>query len=187
MSTQIAWIVIIPLLAWSSGCAAMAPPAPTPGRIADANLPLETTFGPPSQAGFGSAVFVESLERPQDLEAAALRWYRHFVGQQWNKTGEAAWMATWRRVYARDSGQGRGVVAELRAIADPAARSSVGVLLDGHDHPDAAMKALSAVYDDPAMESLQVYALGDGAALSGVLIAGRARSGTATFLLFLMD
>lgn len=61
------------------------------------------------------------------------------------------------------------------------------MLLNGHDKPDAARRALSAVYDDAGMELVQVYTLGDGAALSGVLIAGRARSGAATLLVFLMD
>ena len=187
MSTRIAQIVISLLVGWSSGDAAVSPPAPASGRVADTSPTLQAVFGPPSQAAFGSAVFVEQLARSQDLEAAAQRWYCHFLGKQWHEAGEANWMAAWRRVYTRDPGDGRRIVAELRAIPDPAARLSIAVLLEGHENPDAAMKALSAVYDDPAMGSLQVFTLGDGAALSEVLIAGRARSGAATFLVFLMD
>ena len=61
------------------------------------------------------------------------------------------------------------------------------MLLDGHEKPDAARQALSAVYDDAGMELVYVYTLGDGAVLSGVLIAGRDRNGAATLLVFLMD
>jgi len=151
------------------------------------NPALETVFGPPSQSGFGSAVFSEQVDQAQDLEAAAQRCYRHFLGKQWEQFGEAAWMASWRRVYLREPGGSRSTVAELRAIADPETRLSVNVLLDGHENPGAAIQALSTAYDDAAMENLEVYTLGDGAALSGVLIAGRTRGGAATFLVFLMD
>ena len=96
-------------------------------------------------------------------------------------------MAAWQRVYARPPGIRGDIVAELRGIQDPEARSSISMLLDGHETPGAGKQALSAVYDDAGMENIHVYTLGDGAALSGVLIAGRARSGATTLLVFLMD
>jgi hypothetical protein len=42
--------------------------------------------------------------------------------------------------------------------------------------------------DDPAVTELRVFNLGDGGAMSGILVAGR-RAGTAdaTFLVFLLD
>jgi hypothetical protein len=170
-----------------SGCSTTTGPAPSSTEQASRTATLQAVFGPPSQAGFGSAVFAEKVDRPQDLEPAAKRAYRHFLGPRWAEAGEAVWMAPWQRVYARAPGGRATIVAELRAIENPAARSSISMLLDGHEKPDAARQALSAVYDDAGMELVQVYALGDGAALSGVLIAGRSPSGAATLLVFLMD
>ena len=51
-----------------------------------------------------------------------------------------------------------------------------------------ARAALAAAYDDPAVTDLRVYNLGDGGAMSGLLVAGyRKGTGEATFLVFLMD
>ena len=47
--------------------------------------------------------------------------------------------------------------------------------------------ALSAAYDGPAVTELRFFNLGDGGAMSGLLIAARRDSGQATFLVFLMD
>jgi hypothetical protein len=168
-----------------SGCTAV--PAPSSPQRVDGATILQAVFGPPSQTGFGSAVFTERAERPQDLEAAARRCYRQFLGKQWAKAGESVWMAPWRRVYARPPGLRADIVSELRGIQNPAARSAIATMLDGHDKPDAATQALSGVYDVAEMESVEVYTLGDGEALSGVLIAGRTSSGSATLLVFLMD
>ena len=171
----------------ASGCTVTPAPGSSAPQNTDRTAALQAVFGPPSQSGFGSAVFAERVDPPQDLEAAAKRCYRDFLGKQWAEAGESVWMAPWQRVYARPSGLRADIVAELRSIRNPAARSSISVLLDGHDKPDAAQHALSAVYDDAGMEIVQVYTLGDGAALSGVLIAGRTRNGAATLLIFLMD
>ncbi len=44
------------------------------------------------------------------------------------------------------------------------------------------------LFDDPAVIELVVYNIGDGGAMSGILLAGRRQgSGAATFLLFLLD
>jgi hypothetical protein len=170
-----------------SGCTAAPGPSPSSPQRADRAASLQAVFGPPSQTGFGSAVFAERVDRPQDLKAAATRCYRLFLGKQWSEAGESVWMAPWQRVYARPPGLRPDIVAELRGIRNPAAHASISLLLDGHDKPDAAQHALSAVYDDAGMEIVQVYTLSDGAALSGVLIAGRARDGATILLVFLMD
>jgi len=75
----------------------------------------------------------------------------------------------------------------LRAIDDADAALSVEMILDNIDEPAAARAALAAVFDDPAMREVVVFNLGDGAAMSGVLVAGRRTTGEAVFLLFLMD
>lgn len=185
MTLRIVAIILVASLA--SGCTVAPEPAPTLRQTADRTATLQAVFGPPSHAGFGSAFFAERVNRPQDLEVAAKQCFRYFLGKQWGEAGEKRWLAVWRRVYARPRGQRANIVAELRGIQDNGAHSVISALIEGHETPDNAEHALSAAYDDVAMENLEVYTLGDGAALSGLLIAGRANSSTATLLVFLMD
>jgi hypothetical protein len=150
---------------------------------------LEAAYGPPSQAGFGSAVFYEELEAEADLEKAALAKYRFFIGPLWERFGEAVWLTPWQAVYTRPPDAERDIVVELRAIPDRAAALSASMLLENGDE---ATTPLAVAYDDPAVTDLVVYSVGDGAAMSGILIAGRRRaSGTdtdeAVFLILLLD
>lgn len=101
-------------------------------------------------------------------------------------------MGPWKEVYARGPGVAVDLVAELRGITDPAAELSVPMILDAVDAPEAARAALAAAFDDPAVRELRVFNLGDGQAMSGLLVAGRrgaegGASAEATFLVFLMD
>ena len=149
---------------------------------------LEAAYGPPSQAGFGSAVFHSKLAAGQGLAELARDTYRHFVGELWERWGESAWMGPWKEVYRRNAGAKPDIVAELRAIKDPQTSSSASMVLDTIDRADAARAALAAVYDDPAVTELRVFNIGDGGAMSGLLVAGsRAGDGEATLLVFLMD
>lgn len=149
---------------------------------------LEAAYGGPSQAGFGSAVFHETLTDDDDLTQAALSTYRTFVGPLWGRYGEAAWMGPWRTVHTREPGARPDIEAELRGIADRDARQSVPMLLDDIEGAEAARAALSAVFDDPAVTELRVFNLGDGAAMSGLLVAGRRGAGGETaYLVVLMD
>jgi hypothetical protein len=151
-------------------------------------IQLEAAYGGPRQSGFGSAVFQKTLHSSDDLTQAALSTYKTFVGPLWDRYGEAAWMGPWREVYVRNAGATPDIVAELRAITDPDTRLSVPMILDDIDRPDAARAALSAAFDDSAVTELRVFNLGDGAAMSGLLIAvRRGASREAGFLIFLMD
>ncbi|MFB2836113.1 hypothetical protein [Floridanema evergladense] len=148
---------------------------------------LRAIYGQPSQAGFGSAVFDEIIEPGTDLEPIALRYYQHFVGKLWEQFGADAWMSTWKQVYARTGGVTPDIVAELRAIADPAAAQFVPVLLLADtDDRTKAEQALAAVFDNSQVSDLRVYAIGDGAALSGLLVAGY-RPNEITILISLID
>jgi hypothetical protein len=150
-------------------------------------IELEKAYGAPSQAGFGSAVFFEVLPAVADLSTAALAKYRHFVGPLWERRGEQAWMGPWHEVYVRkDSGQ-RDVVSELRNIGDASARLSVPMILDVVEAAENARTALSRAFDDAAVTELRVFNIGDGAAMSGLLIAGRRGNGETVQLVFLMD
>ena len=149
---------------------------------------LEAAYGAPSPAGFGSAVFYEQLKPSDDLEKKALEKYRYFVGNLWERYGEDAWMGPWKQVYARKIGAKHDIAFELRSIQDPEAAISVPMILDNIEGAEGARSALSAAYDDPAITDLRVFNLGDGGAMSGLLIAGRnIETGEAIFLVFLLD
>ena len=159
----------------------------------DANKPnyvtgLEAVYGAPSQAGFGSAVFTEQLKASDELEKAALAKYKYFTGELWERWGEDAWMGPWKEVYTRQTGAKADILAELRSIADPDAQNSVPMILENIDGAEKARAALAAAYDDLAVTELRVFNLGDGGAMSGLLVAGRhGATGEAAFLVFLMD
>jgi hypothetical protein len=149
---------------------------------------LETAYGAPSQAGFGSAVFHEPLKASDDLKQAALAKYKYFVGELWQRYGEDAWMGPWKEVYARKAGAKPDIAAELGGISDPDASLSAPMILDVVENAEKAKAALAAAYDDPAVTELRVFNLGDGGAMSGILVAGRrGATGEATFLVFLLD
>ncbi len=149
---------------------------------------LVTLYGAPSQAGFGSAVFYDQIEPGSDLEPIALHYYQHFVGKLWEQYGEAAWMSTWKQVYARISGVTPDIVAELKTIADLNAAQFVPILLLADtENGDKAQQALAAAYDDAQVTDLRIYAIGDGAAMSGLLLAGCRTTGEITILISLLD
>ena len=148
---------------------------------------LEQAYGPPSQEGFGAAVFFEVADESDDLAALALKVYRHFTGELWERWGEAAWMTPWKEVYTRKKGTNRDVASEVRGIDDPDASISVPLVLETMADPESAVKALSIAYDAPDVADFRVFTIGDGNAMSGLLLAGRRENGEATFLTVLMD
>jgi heat shock protein HslJ len=148
---------------------------------------LEASYGTPSQSGFGSAVFFEQVVRSEELERTALDKYKYFVGELWERYGEDAWMGPWKQVYTRQTGTKHDIVAELRGIQDSDAALSVPMILDNIEGAEKAREALSTAFDDPSMTELLVYNLGDGGAMSGILVAGRRSNGETTYLVFLSD
>lgn len=166
-----------------AGIAAADPPLAT-----DPVHRLEQAYGPPSQSGFGSAVFRDALPPDAGLAAAALATYRRFVGPNWDRFGEQAWLSAWREVHARAAGSPRNIVAELQAITDADARRSVSLLLEAPEDAVAARAALSAAFDDAAVTELKVFTVGDGEAMSGLLVAARrAQTRDAICVIVLMD
>lgn len=149
---------------------------------------LESAYGAPSQAAFGSAVFYEPGQTAMDLEQAALAHYRYFVGALWERYGEAAWLGPWRQLYRRPPSAAHDIVGELRALPDHTIALSAGVLLDEAENAAQAQAALVTAFDDPAVTELAVYQLGDGGAMNGMLVAGqRQATPEAIFLVFLID
>ena len=149
---------------------------------------LESAYGAPSQVAFGSAVFYMPAPPATDLEQAALAHYRYFVGDLWERYGEAAWLGPWRQLYSRSPGAAHDIVGELRTLPDHTTALSAGVLLDEAENAAQAQAALVTAFDDPAVTELAVYQLGDGEAMNGLLVAGRRQASQgATFLVFLID
>jgi hypothetical protein len=149
-------------------------------------LQLEKSYGLPSQNAFGSAVFFNRLGPDQSIEEASLAKYKYFVGELWERWGEEVWMSQWKEVYARQEESEHVIVDELLNISDRDASQSVPMILSVVDNADAARLALSKAFDNQDVIALKVYNLGDGEAMSGLLIAGR-RDQEMTYLVFLMD
>ncbi len=156
-----------------------------PGYIAN----LEAVYGPPNAAGFGSAIFHEKLEDDEDLENVAQGAYRCFVGKLWERWGRDVWMSPWREVYTRPVSSGpRDIVAELRGINEPGVAASVPLIVEVGETPERTHAVLSAAFDNAEVTELRVFAIGDGEAISGLLVAGkRTASASATLLVAMMD
>ena len=154
----------------------------------DAVQKLEDFYGPPSQEAFASATFYKPLQPNEDLTEKALEIYKYFVGELWERWGEEAWMGPWKEVYSRPSGSKRDLAAEMNAIEDREAALSIPLLLDGVETPGEKRDAFQAVFDDAAVEELRIFNLGDGGAMSGLLVAARNTDLEAgIFLTFLLD
>jgi hypothetical protein len=149
---------------------------------------LEAAFGPPSQEAWGSAAFHRPLSKDRSIDEAALGIYKHFVGALWARYGEDAWMGPWRAVFTRAKEAEPDIVAELAAIDDPDAKRAVPLVLELSENADERGAALVAAFDAPSVTELKIYNIGDGEAMSGVLVAGRrAGAGEAAFVACLMD
>lgn len=149
---------------------------------------LEDVFGAESDDAFGSAVFRRDVPLGGDLEGTARAVYRDFVGEVWDRFGASTWLGEWSELVSRETPDGPSVLKLLSALDDPQARSAADVLVTGSVDPDAAKHALEAAFDRPAVSELTIYRIGDGDAMSGLLIAAREHAtSAATFLVFLMD
>lgn len=160
-----------------------APIADKPSLVAE----LEKVFGGPSQAAFGTSVFFEPAAEPHaDLDQQALAKYKYFVGENWDRFGADNWLGTWSLVSQRQPGEKPDFLGELSRISDAAARLSASTMVDCHEDPSRAKEALVKAFDDGSVKDLRVYRIGDGEAMSGVLIGAVYPEGAA-FLVFLMD
>jgi hypothetical protein len=64
---------------------------------------------------------------------------------------------------------------------------AVEMILDNIDEAENAQQALAAAYDPDEVVDLRAFNIGDGEAMSGLLLAGQRDKGEAVFLVFLMD
>ncbi len=96
-------------------------------------------------------------------------------------------MGPWKEVYFRDDESNKDIVRELKGIQDQDARFSVPLLLEAGQDPDAIQKTLSAAFDDPAVTELKVFNIGDGEAVSGLILAARRQESDEGTVVVLMD
>lgn len=149
---------------------------------------LETVFGGPSDDAFGSAVFRRALPGDAALEPLAREIYRDFVGELWDRLGADAWLAPWSLAAARAQGSAQSVVDLLDTLEDLATRSAADMLVNANPDPEAAPDALREAFDHDGISELKVFTIGDGEAMSGLLIAAQDReTSEAIVLVFLMD
>jgi len=150
-------------------------------------LDLEAAYGKPSQEGFGSAVFFKKVKTADLLEQIAQEEYEYFVGDKWQQYGPDTWLGAWKEAYCRPADAAHDIIAELNANEDFDTKMQVDMILNNIENADKAREALAAAYDDASVTQLGAYNIGDGEAMSGLLIAGRRQNGEGTFMVFLMD
>jgi len=158
---------------------------PLPATIAE----LEMVFGKASDAGFGSAVFfsppTDAVSGSLETESKAI--YQTFCGEIWEEFGVENWLANWKVLLERPPGSGGDIVAEIQSIRDPESGSAAQLLLDAGPDPDRAEATLRAAFNDPGISQLQIFKIGDGGAMSGVIIAAETSTKVRYFLIILLD
>jgi hypothetical protein len=185
-TSRTSWIASLLVAFIMSTTLAMANDFTVPENIRPDNVrSLEAVFAAPGSSGFGSTVLFSTATARATLDRLAVAAYRHSTGDLWEKWGESAWMGEWRLLHERTGT--RDILAELRTITDPQAISSAGMILEGADDPESARAAIVETFDDISVQNLLIHNLGDGGAMSGLLIAARRVNDEATFLVFLMD
>jgi hypothetical protein len=130
---------------------------------------LENIFGKATDAGFGSAVFHGATVAGDSVENKAVEHYKKFLGAKYNAEREQAWMSPWKNVFTR-SNKGSGIVSELASITDAEAKRSVPLFTEFTSEPEAAASALASAFDHEHVKDLAVFRIGDGEAMSGLIL-----------------
>jgi hypothetical protein len=148
---------------------------------------LEKVYGKPSGTGFGSAVFYKSTKNDGALESIAAYDYKTFMGDQWNAESEARWKSVWKLVYERSTGTTPDILAELNDLKDADAKRSVPLLTEFVEHADQGKLALAAVFNHTDIVKFQVFNVGDGEALAGLILCGLFSDLSVCSVICLMD
>lgn len=148
---------------------------------------LEKVYGKPSTSGFGSAVFYEVSKQQTGLASIALEEYKLFMGGQWTAETEKNWMSGWKLLYERNPGYPGDILAELENLKDADAKRSVPLLTELINDPAQAKIALESAFNNPRLAHLQLFSVGDNAALSGLLLCGLYTDFSICTVICLMD
>ena len=147
---------------------------------------LESAFGTASLQAFGSSVFFTTNTNIH-LDEEALSRYRYFLRATWEKLGEQNWLSNWGLIYERKSGDKADIISELKSISDRNVRMSAGLLLENQEDVSATTQALQKAFNHPQLKELKVFKIGDGAAMSGLLIVASIRDQGVLSLILLLD
>jgi hypothetical protein len=148
---------------------------------------LEKVYGKPNSTGFGSAVFYEVSKKDMGLTTIALDTYKLFMGDKWNAESEATWMSSWKLVYERSPGKAADILNELNNIKDADAKRSVSLLTELIENAEQGKLALAAAYNHPDISQVQLFSIGDGAEMAGLLLCGLFADHSACSVICLMD
>lgn len=150
---------------------------------------LEAAYGAPREGGLGSSVFFVAGPGTMELEELGKAYYQRLVGKEmWDRIGGEQWLRQWGEVYRRGAElAGAGIRAELRGIGDHEARMLADLLLEVAETNEGAREALAQCFEAAAVEDLRIYKMGDGEAISGLLMVGRWENGDTVLLGMLMD
>lgn len=148
---------------------------------------LQKVYGKASNTGFGSAVFYALPKQEKKLALIALENYKYFLGEKWNKESEPAWMSGWKLVYERNPGTKADILTELGNIKDADAKRSVPLLTELIENATEGKAALEAAFNHPNVSMLEVFSVGDGEAMSGLMISGLYADGSVCSVICLMD
>ncbi len=148
---------------------------------------LEKIYGKRSSTGFGSAVFYDHSKQNASLSSIALDVYKLFMGEKWKAETESTWMSTWKLVYERSPGKAADILNELNNIQDADAKRSVPLLTELIENAEQGKLALAAAFNHADISQLQVYNVGDGEAMSGILLCGLFSDQTVCSVICLMD
>jgi hypothetical protein len=148
---------------------------------------LEKIYGKATDTGFGSAVFHGAAAIGISADSIALVHYKSFMGKQWDAQSEGKWMGSWKTVYERPPGIKADILAELATITDPCAKTSIPLLTELVEDAANGTKALAAAFNHPDVTSAVLHTIGDGEAMSGLILTALYNRAYACSVIALMD
>jgi len=96
-------------------------------------------------------------------------------------------MKPWKKVYHREVESMTGIVTELAAIADADAKRSIALLTEFIPDPAAGIKAMASAFDHRDVKDLSVFTIGDGEAMSGIMVTAIYSGSYCCSVIALMD
>ncbi|MFN7772653.1 MAG: hypothetical protein ACK5R1_07805 [Planctomycetota bacterium] len=96
-------------------------------------------------------------------------------------------MSSWQELYHRSLGATAEIVGEFRSIKVQPFRFCAAIFSGENEDNDAVNQLLSTTFDSEGVKELRIFSLGDGEAMSGLLIAAEIANLGRLFLTFLMD
>jgi hypothetical protein len=148
---------------------------------------LERVFGKASAAGFGSAVFHGQAKPTETSASIAWEHFKSFLGPKWTPERQKAWEGGWKLLYTRPAAAEGNIMAELGSISDPEGKRAIPLLTELIEDADTAKKALTAAFNHADVRQLSMHHLGDGEAISGIMISALYNDGMACSVIALMD